>query len=65
MGFFEMMNSYTIYLGSAPITRVMGTDYAYTVYFKTKELAELLNKECYLVRDDTGETIAGFDPDEE
>lgn len=59
------MNTYTIYLGSTPIAYAWGTDYAYTVYSKTKELAELLNKECYLVRDDTGETIAGFDPDEE
>lgn len=59
------MNTYTIYIGSAPIACVSGTEYAYEVYAKSKELAELLGKDCALVWDETGEEVACFDPEEE
>ena len=39
------MNTYTIYLGANPIANVSGTEYAYEVYTKTQELAELLGKQ--------------------
>lgn len=58
------MNTYTIYFGATPIATVGGTEYAYEVYTKTKELAELLGEECSLVWDDTGEEVASYDPEE-
>ena len=57
-----MTNTYTIYLGTNPVATVSGTEYAYEVYSKTKDLAELLNKEASLVWDATGEEVAYFDP---
>lgn len=58
------MNTYTIYLGANPIANVSGTEYAYEVYAKTQELAELLGKTCALVWDDTAEEVASYDPEE-
>lgn len=60
-----MTNTYTIYLGCAPIATVSGTEYAYEVYKKTAELAELLGKTASLVWDETGEEVATSDPEEE
>ena len=57
------MNTYTIYLGAKPVATVNGTEYAYEVYSKTRELAELLNREASVVWDKTGEEVAHFDPD--
>ena len=59
------MTNYTIYLGSTPIATVYGTEYAYAAYAKTKELAELLGKICWLVWNKTGEIIEEYDPEEE
>ena len=58
------MNTYTIYLHANPITCVCGTEYAYEVYAKTADLAELLGQSACLVWDETGEEVAYFDPDE-
>lgn len=58
------MNTYTIYLGASPIANVAGTEYAYEVYAKTRELAEMLCKEACLVWDDTAEEVAYYDPEE-
>ena len=44
-----MMNTYTIYLGTAPITCVSGTEFAYEAYRKTYELAEFIGKPACLV----------------
>ena len=52
------MSTYTIYLGSSPIACVSGTEYAYAVYAKTVELAEILGKGACLVWDTTGEIVA-------
>ena len=60
-----MTNTYTIYLGCAPIATVSGTEYAYEVYKKTAELAELLGKTASLVWDETGEEVVTSDPEEE
>ena len=59
------MSTYTIYLGTNPVATVKGTEYAYEVYDKTKDLAELLGSVASLVWDATGEEIAYFDPDYE
>lgn len=59
------MNTYTIYLGASPIATVSGTEYAYEVYAKTRELAELLCKEASLVWDETAEEVAFYDPEED
>ena len=59
------MTNYTIYLGSTPIATVYGTEYAYAAYTKTKELAKLLNKDCCLVWNETGEVITYHTPEEE
>ena len=56
------MNTYTIYLGVKAVATVSGTEYAYEVYDKTKDLAELLGREASLVWDATGEEVAYFDP---
>lgn len=57
------MSTYTIYLGTNPVATVEGTEYAYEVYDKTKDLAELLGSVASLVWDATGEEVAYFDPD--
>ena len=56
------MSTYTIYLGTKPVATVSGTEYAYEVYSKTRELAELLGREASVVWDETGEEVAHFDP---
>ena len=53
-----MKDTYTIYLGAAPLECVSGVEYAYAVYAKTVELAELLGKGACLVWDATGEIVA-------
>ena len=55
------MTTYTIYLGAHPIACVSGTEYAYEVYRKTAELAEVLGETASLCLDDTGEEIAVFE----
>ena len=60
-----MTNTFTIYLGCAPIATVSGTEYAYEVYKKTTELAELLGKTASLVWDETGEEVAIYNPEGE
>ena len=57
------MSTYTIYLGTNPVATVNGTEYAYEVYSKTRELAELLGSVASLVWDETSEEVAYFDPD--
>jgi len=59
------MTNYTIYLGSTPIAIAYGTEYAYAAYAKTRELAELLDRDCCLVWNETGEVVANYDPEEE
>ena len=56
------MSTYTIYLGTNPVATVSGTESAYEVYDKTKDLAELLGREASLVWDETLEEVAYFDP---
>lgn len=58
------MAIYTVYLGTTPIFCGGGTEYAYEVYAKTKELAELIGETVSLVWDETGEVVADFDPNE-
>lgn len=58
------MNTYTIYLGANPIATICGTEYAYEVWAKTKELAELLGKDAGLAWDDNGEIVDYYDPEE-
>jgi hypothetical protein len=59
------MTTYTIYLGSAPIACVEGTECAYAVYRKTTEIAEILGKSASLVWDDSGEEVASYGEEEE
>lgn len=58
------MNTYTIYLRTNPIACVSGTEYAYEVYTKTVDLAELLGQSACLVWDETGEEVAYYNPEE-
>lgn len=58
------MTTYTIYLDSNPIATTDGTEYAYAVWRKTKELADLINTSACLVRYETGEVIEDVNPDE-
>ena len=59
------MNTYAIYLHDKEIALVEGTEFAYEVYAKTKELADLLNVECCIVWYDTGEQVAYYNPEDE
>lgn len=59
------MNTYTITLGATTIATVSGTEYAYEVYKKTCELADLVGKDVCLVWDDNAEVVAYYDPEEE
>lgn len=58
------MNSYTIYLGTVAIAYVQGTEYAYSVYKKTAELADLLGDTAFLTDGETGEVLASSDDEE-
>lgn len=58
------MTTYTIYLGATPIAITDGTEYTYAVWRKTVELADLICSSASLVRDDTGEVVEEFDPDQ-
>lgn len=59
------MNTYTIYLRAKPIACVSGTEYAYEVYRRAVDLAELLACTADLVWDETAEVVAYYDPEEE
>lgn len=59
------MNTYTIYLGAAPIACVADTNAAYACFEAAKTLAEYTGKEATLVWDETGEEIACFTYEEE
>ena len=59
------MNTYTIYLGTSPVACVSETVFAYKVYSKTRELAELLGKEACLIWDETAEVVTSYDPEED
>jgi len=52
------MKTYTIYLRNEWVATIDGMDYAYEVWAKTKELAELLGVYASMVWDETGEVIA-------
>jgi hypothetical protein len=58
------MNTYTIYLGAEPIICVRGSEYSFTVFRKTMELAELLNTSATLFDDSDGEVLAQYDPED-
>ena len=59
------MNTYTITHGNAIIATISGTEYAYEIYAKTKELADLTGKDVSLIWDDNAEVVAYYDPEEE
>lgn len=59
------MNTYTITHDDTTIATVCGTEYAYEVYAKTKELADLTGYEVCLIWDDTAEVVAYYNPEEE
>ena len=58
------MTTYTIYLGATPIANTSGTEYTYSVWRKTVELAALIGSSASLVWDDNGEVVEEFDPDQ-
>lgn len=60
-----LMNTYTIYLGAHPIACVCGHDAAYACYEAARTIAEHTNRTAYLVWDETGEQVAGYEPEEE
>ena len=57
------MKTYTIFLGVTPVKTTDGTEYAYAVWRKTKELANLIDTSACLVWDETGEIIEDFSPE--
>lgn len=57
-----MFTTHSIYLDGECIAEVLGVEYAYEVYAKTKELADLLVVTACLVWNDTGEIVAEYDP---
>lgn len=62
------MKEYIIYLGATPIARVSGTEYAFVVWMKVRELAELLGRPASMawVNDDwMDEEVAYYDPEKE
>jgi hypothetical protein len=58
------MNTYTIYLHNNEIAQIWGTEYAYEVWFKVKELAQLLGHEACMVWDATGEEVCSVEAPE-
>ena len=56
--------TYSICLGGNVIVTTEGTEYAYIVWSKTKELANLISASAWLVNDETGEVVDEFDPDQ-
>lgn len=62
------MSDYIIYLGATPIARISGTEYAFEIWMKVRELAELLGRPASMNWDDDGwtcEEVAYYDPEEE
>lgn len=58
------LSTYSIYLGGTVIASTEGTEFAYAVWRKTKELADLLTTSACLVWDATGEVIEDNEPEE-
>jgi hypothetical protein len=58
----KSMNTYTVYLGAAPIACVTAEG-AYPCFEAAKTLAEYTGKEASLVWDETGGEVAYFDPE--
>ena len=54
-----------IYITNKEIAEVEGIDYAYEVYRKTAELADLLGLVAHLVDGETGEVIESSDDEDE
>lgn len=52
------MYMYTIYLRNEWVATIDGIDYAYEVWTKTRELAEVLGVYACMVWDKTGEVLA-------
>ena len=50
--------------GWTEIATVSGCEFAWEVYNKARELAEMVGKDCALIDAETGEVIANFDADE-
>lgn len=59
------MSIFTIYLNGNWIAEISGTEYAYEVWAKVKELAELLSETATLVDNETTEVIEEYDPEED
>ena len=59
------MTTYTIYLGATPIAITAGTEYTYTVWRKTVELAELTGLSASLVWNESGEVVEDYNTEEE
>ena len=58
------LSTYSICLGGNVIATTEGTEFAYAVWRKTKELADLLTTSACLVWDATGEIIEDNEPEE-
>ena len=59
------MATYTIYLGASPIAVTAGTEYTYTVWRKTVELAELTGLSASLVWNESGEVVEDYNSEDE
>ena len=61
-----MKNTYSIYLNKKiHFAGLSGTEYAYEVFRKVRELAELMNVDCFMVWDDSDFIVDYYDPEEE
>ena len=53
--------NYYIYIENRMVAEVSGADFAYEVYTKASELAEMIGEIAHLVSGETGEIIASSD----
>ena len=52
---------FMVYIENRIVTEVSGSDFAYEVYAKASELADMIGEIAYLVDGETGEVIASSD----
>jgi hypothetical protein len=60
-----MMMVYGIQIADCDLAAICGDEYAWEVWFKTKELAALLGVPCVLTNANTNEVISDYHPYEE
>lgn len=52
---------FMVYIENRMVAEVSGSDFAYEVYAKASELADMIGEIAYLIDGETGEVIANSD----